>query len=60
MNIADLIKSGAVSSSQHGRLHVVRVVIDGQPNEFCSTAGFSQAMLLAERGVKWLPMGVAS
>jgi hypothetical protein len=60
MSLHDLIQSGAVSSEQYGRLHVIRVSLPEceTPQEFSSTRGFDDAMLLAERGVNWEPVGV--
>ena len=57
MNFLELAEAGAVQSEQHGRLHVIRVMLPDSPvpQEFCSTRGFSDAALLAERGVNWAP-----
>lgn len=60
MTLGELINAGAVSSEQHGRLHVIRVQLPdcATPQEFASTDGFADAMLLAEKGVNWEPVEV--
>lgn len=62
MTLNDLINAGAVSSEQVGRLHVIRVQLPecATPQEFASTQGFADAMLLAERGVNWKPAEVSA